>query len=194
MRVISMQQGGDIGEVFARWCRGVKAVQDSIEKAGGAFMYNDHLGFIGTCPSNIGTGLRASMFVVLKLLGEDVHRLEDICSKLGLQPRGSHGEHTKAEGGMYDISNKARIGCSEAELVQTMVDGVGKLIEMEKALEKGDKAAFDALVAGLPAKYTPPKIDPGSQSAMASSSAATPTYNLGSDYPKFTPKHTSLMA
>ncbi|EQC41958.1 hypothetical protein SDRG_00807 [Saprolegnia diclina VS20] len=147
MRVISMQDGGDIVAVFARWVKGVKAVEESIKKNGYEFMHNEHLGFLGTCPSNLGTGLRASMFVKLLKLGEDVHKLETICSSLGLQPRGSAGEHSAAVGGMWDVSNKARIGKSEVELVQTMIDGVGKLIELEKAMEGGK--TVDAIMAEL---------------------------------------------
>ena len=97
MRVISMEQGGDIVKVFARWVKGVKAVEDSIKNNGCEFMHNDHLGFIGTCPSNLGTGLRASMFVKLEKLGQDVHKLEEICKTLGLQPRGSAGEHSAGQ-------------------------------------------------------------------------------------------------
>nr|CCA27873.1 creatine kinase putative [Albugo laibachii Nc14] len=137
MRVISMQDGGDIVAVFARWVKGVNAVQESIQKSGFSFMHNDHHGFLGTCPSNLGTGLRASMFVRLEKLGTDPHALEEVCKVYGLQPRGSAGEHSAAVGGMWDISNKARIGKSEVELVQTMIDGVSKLIELEKELELG---------------------------------------------------------
>lgn len=137
MRVISMEQGGDIVTVFTRWVKAVQKVEASIKASGFEFMHNDHLGFIGTCPSNLGTGLRASMFVKLEKLGEDVHKLEEICAPLGLQPRGSAGEHSAAVGGMWDISNKARIGKSEIQLVQTMIDGVGKLIELEKEMQGG---------------------------------------------------------
>jgi creatine kinase len=146
MRVISMQDGGDIVSVFARWVKGVTAVEESIKHNGYAFMHNDHHGFLGTCPSNLGTGLRASMFVKLEKLGADPHALEAICAPFGLQPRGSAGEHSAAVGGMWDISNKARIGKSEVELVQTMIDGVGKLIELEKELEAG-KSYADVLAS-----------------------------------------------
>lgn len=147
MRVISMQQGGDIVEVFTRWVKGVQAVEESIKNSGCEFMHNDHLGFIGTCPSNLGTGLRASMFVKLEKLGADVHKLESICASLGLQPRGSSGEHSAAVGGMWDISNKSRIGKSEVQLVQTMIDGVGKLIELEKEMENGK--SYDDIMTAL---------------------------------------------
>jgi len=147
MRVISMEEGGDIVKVFTRWVKAVQEVEASIKGNGFEFMHNDHLGFIGTCPSNLGTGLRASMFVKLEKLGEDVHKLEEICKPLGLQPRGSAGEHSAAVGGMWDISNKARIGKSEVQLVQTMIDGVGKLIELEKEMEAGK--SIDEVMASL---------------------------------------------
>ena len=48
MRVISMQNGGDIQAVFRRWCEGVNAVKGVVEAAGGSFAYDDHYGFLGT--------------------------------------------------------------------------------------------------------------------------------------------------
>jgi len=53
-----------------------------------------------------------------------------------LQIRGIHGEHSDSEGGVYDVSNKARLGLTEYQAVKQMYDGVKRLIEMEKALEK----------------------------------------------------------
>jgi creatine kinase len=66
------------------------------------------------------------------------HQLEALLDKWKLQPRGAGGEHTPAgPGGKWDISNKQRIGFSEVELVQKMIDGVDKLITIEQNLEKG---------------------------------------------------------
>lgn len=45
---------------------------------------------------------------------------------------GIHGEHSETEGGVYDVSNKARLGLTEYQAVKTMYDGVKKLIELEK--------------------------------------------------------------
>ena len=58
---------------------------------------------------------------------------------LFLKKRGTGGVDTAAEGGIFDISNADRLGFSEVELVQGVIDGVNLLIEMEKCLEKGDK-------------------------------------------------------
>eukprot|EP00735_Rhodelphis_limneticus_P010434 TRINITY_DN3179_c0_g1::TRINITY_DN3179_c0_g1_i1::g.3682::m.3682 TRINITY_DN3179_c0_g1::TRINITY_DN3179_c0_g1_i1::g.3682 ORF type:complete len:430 (+),score=145.60,sp/P05124/KCRB_CANLF/59.35/3e-158,ATP-gua_Ptrans/PF00217.14/8.9e-101,ATP-gua_PtransN/PF02807.10/6.8e-29,DUF4533/PF15047.1/0.062 TRINITY_DN3179_c0_g1_i1:61-1290(+) len=136
MRVIAMQPGGNVKEVFTRFTRAVKEVESSLKKNGYEFMYNEHLGFICTCPSNLGTGLRASVHVKIPHLSAHP-RFKEVCNKLKVQTRGTGGEHTDSVGGVYDVSNKARIGYSEVELVQTMCDAVEKMIEMEKALEHG---------------------------------------------------------
>ena len=67
-----------------------------------------------------------------------MHRLEEICESFDLQPRGSDGEHSAAKGAMWDVSNKQRIGFSEAQLVQKMVDGVTKLIAIEEKMARGE--------------------------------------------------------
>ncbi|PID39107.1 MAG: arginine kinase [Proteobacteria bacterium] len=134
MRIISMQKGSNVGEVFDRFCRGVSSVEKAINGMGFEFMYNDHLGYIVTCPSNLGTGLRAS--VLLKIPNLINHpEFKDICEKLNLQARGSGGENSDLESGICDLSNHARLGYSEVELVEIMVNGVKKIIEMEKMLE-----------------------------------------------------------
>merc|ERR1711939_214038 len=99
------------------------------------------LGFLGTCPSNLGTGLRASVMIKLEKLNENVELLEKVCASFDLQPRGSAGEHSAAVGGKWDISNKQRIGFSEVQLVQKMIDGVTKLIGFEERLAGGASAA-----------------------------------------------------
>ena len=100
-------------------------------------MWSDNLGYLGTCPSNLGTGLRASVMVVLPELNKNVELLEKICASFDLQPRGSAGEHSAAVGGKWDVSNMQRIGFTEVQLVQKMIDGVGKLIALEQKLERG---------------------------------------------------------
>merc|ERR1712096_540454 len=65
MRVISMQKGGDVVEVFTRWVRGVNEVEQVIKSKGMEYMHNDHVGFFSSCVSNVGTGLRASMHILL---------------------------------------------------------------------------------------------------------------------------------
>lgn len=137
-RVISMQKGGNIREVFTRFCNGLNKVESLIKAEGHSFMWNEHLGFVLTCPSNLGTGLRAGVHLKIPNLGKDEKKLDTILDKLRLQKRGTGGVDTASVGGTYDISNADRLGFSEVELVQAMVDGVGLLIKMEKKLEEGE--------------------------------------------------------
>lgn len=148
-RIISMELGGDIPSVFTRFCALSDALKASAEKNGTKLMWNETLGFMGTCPSNLGTGLRASVMVCLpefnKLMESENHAdkelLETVCSAFDLQPRGSAGEHSAAVGAKFDVSNKQRLGFSEVELVQKMIDGVTKVIELEKLLAAGSTPA-----------------------------------------------------
>lgn len=135
MRCISMQNGGNVKEVFERWARAINSVEISLKKSGYGYAHSEHLGYITTCPSNVGTGLRGSVMLKLPKLYKKmgVHDLEDFCDKMGLQARGARGEHSPpGPNGEFDISNKGRVGASEVELVQRMIDGVDILIKMEE--------------------------------------------------------------
>jgi len=136
-RIISMQNGGNVKEVFARFCQISAALAKAAEENNTQLMVSEKLGFLGTCPSNLGTGLRGSVMIVLEKLNEDVIFLEAVCEKFDLQPRGSAGEHSAAEGGKWDISNKQRIGFTEVELVQKMIDGITYIIAIEEKLKEG---------------------------------------------------------
>uniref|UniRef100_A0A669E3R0 Creatine kinase S-type, mitochondrial n=1 Tax=Oreochromis niloticus TaxID=8128 RepID=A0A669E3R0_ORENI len=135
-RVISMEKGGNMKRVFERFCNGLKQVEHLIQERGWEFMWNERLGYILTCPSNLGTGLRAGVHVRLPKLSKDP-RFSKILDNLRLQKRGTGGVDTAATGDTFDISNLDRLGKSEVELVQLVVDGVNYLIECEKRLEKG---------------------------------------------------------
>eukprot|EP00055_Hartaetosiga_balthica_P007740 m.27106 g.27106 ORF g.27106 m.27106 type:complete len:568 (-) comp5913_c0_seq1:103-1806(-) len=133
-RIISMEQGGDVKGIFERLSRGIAAIEKGVQASGYEYAYNDHLGYIHSCPTNCGTGMRASVHVKLPNVSKHPD-FKNWCEKLRLQPRGIHGEHSESEGGVYDISNKERLGKSEVQLVQTMIDGVTVLIDAEKSLE-----------------------------------------------------------
>jgi len=144
LRVISMQKGGNIKEVFRRFCQGLTKFETAMKADKHDFMWNEHLGFVLTCPSNLGTGLRAGVHIKIPNLAKDEKKLDDMLALLRLQKRGTGGVDTAAVGGVYDVSNADRIGYSELQLLQFVVDGVKLLIEMEKKLEKGE--SIDALV------------------------------------------------
>nr|CAD2148629.1 unnamed protein product [Meloidogyne enterolobii] len=127
LRIISMQNGGNVGQVLERLIKGVKAIETKVP-----FSRDDRLGWLTFCPSNLGTTVRASVHIRLPKISAKPE-FKKICDEMKLQIRGIHGEHSDSEGGVYDISNKARLGLTEFEAVKQMYDGVKKLIELEKA-------------------------------------------------------------
>lgn len=128
-KAMSMQKGGNMKETFARFCDGMSVFKSSIEQGGNEFAYNDHHGFVAACPSNIGTGVRASVHMKLPQLGAHA-RFDEALTKLRLSKN-----VVCAESGVFDISNSDRIGFSEVQLVQMVIDGVNFLINSEKQLE-----------------------------------------------------------
>ncbi|XP_032870956.1 creatine kinase U-type, mitochondrial-like isoform X1 [Amblyraja radiata] len=135
-RVISMEKGGNMKRVFETFCRGLKEVERLILEKGWEFMWNERLGYIQTCPSNLGTALRAGVHMKLPMLSKDP-RFPEILENLRLEKRGPRGENTVDIDGVVDISNLDRLGMSEVELVQVVVDGVNSLTECEKRLQRG---------------------------------------------------------
>merc|ERR1712119_96588 len=138
LRIISMQGGGDVRAVFDRLARGIKAVGDSVKaESGRDFMLDPKYGYVHSCPTNLGTGMRASVHVDLPgYTKEGLKVLEARCEELHIQPRGTRGESGGQTGVTYDISNKHRLGYSEVQLVQKMIDGVNTLYMEDEALRK----------------------------------------------------------
>lgn len=129
LRVISMQIGGNIKQVFTRLSEAVVEIGRELE-----FSRNHHLGYITSCPTNLGTAMRASVHINLPKLAADMVQLTSIADKYHLQVRGMHGEHTASEGSIFDVSNRRRLGVTEVECVQDMYDGIVALIKIEQTL------------------------------------------------------------
>ena len=124
-----MQPGAGIVEVFDRLCRAASHIEKVCE-----FAHDDHLGYITSCPTNLGTALRASVHINLPKLMKNKDKMEAIANRFYVQIRGIHGEHTETDDGVFDISNKRRLGRSEKQLVQDMIDGVHALMDAEKKM------------------------------------------------------------
>jgi len=128
-RFISMQMGGNLAEVFKRLADAIAHMETKMQ-----FAKAPGLGYLTFCPTNLGTTLRASVHVRVPMLSKDPQVLKDICAKYNLQPRGVHGEHSESKGGVYDISNKRRLGLTEFEAVNEMKNGVLEIIKEEAKL------------------------------------------------------------
>merc|ERR1712115_150463 len=138
LRIISMQKGGNVKGVFSRLARGIKAVGDSVKaESGKEFALSEQYGYIHSCPTNLGTGMRASVMIDLPgYTKEGIDALKKRCEELAVQPRGTRGESGGYDGCTYDVSNKHRLGYSEVELVQKMIDGVNTLWKEDLELQK----------------------------------------------------------
>jgi protein-arginine kinase len=141
LRIISMRKGSDVVACFERLSRGIKAIEDLLAAQEKSFQFSGDYGFFHSCPSNLGTGMRASVHVPLPNFNKDKDALKKRCGELGVQPRGIHGESTKDDSGVFDISNKYRLGYSEVQLVQMMVDGVNTIYKEDAALAASEASA-----------------------------------------------------
>ncbi|WP_373166705.1 ATP--guanido phosphotransferase [Agathobaculum sp. Marseille-P7918] len=98
------------------------------------FAYDKRLGYLTACPTNIGTGLRASIMLHLPMLTAtgEIGRITGYAGSRGCAVRGAYGEGSKAVGGFYQISNQVTLGASAAELTDRLVETATTIIDAEK--------------------------------------------------------------
>ena len=99
------------------------------------FAYDEQFGFLTACPTNLGTGLRASVMQFLPALTVNgvMPKIIKSISHLGLTVRGVYGEGSDAEGYKYQISNEVTLGVTEEEILNQVEEVVKKICEMEAA-------------------------------------------------------------
>lgn len=102
------------------------------------FAFDPELGYLTQCPTNLGTGMRASVMMHLPALTESgaMGRIAANLSKLGLTIRGSYGEGSQVVGGMYQLSNQLTLGLSEKEAVQNLQNITKQLMQEERRARK----------------------------------------------------------
>ncbi len=95
-------------------------------------------GYLTACPTNVGTGMRVSVMVHLPGLTRtgNIRKILNTITSFGMEIRGVHGENTKSEGDMYQISNKQTIGISEQEIIRKLKIITEKIIEQERIARK----------------------------------------------------------
>jgi protein-arginine kinase len=133
LRIMCMQKGHLLNQVFDRLRNVVEIVEKMID--GGCAKHPD-FGVVTSCPTNIGTGMRASVHIPLPNLCADGtdKKAKEIAKPLGLSVRGLGGEHTPiGKDGTVDISPSARFCISEAEIVTALYLGLEKLKAAETA-------------------------------------------------------------
>lgn len=136
IRIISMQDGGDVEAVFSRLSAGAKAIEEGVRKATGVegevFMMHPKFGSVTCCPSNIGTGMRGSVHILVPKLIKKIgfEAIDKMARERNCQARGSSGEHSEVVD-RIDVSNWRRIGLPEYELVEDMINCVNFLATQE---------------------------------------------------------------
>lgn len=99
-----------------------------------AYAFDEKLGYLTSCPTNVGTGLRASVMMHLPALAltGTMDRILQAASQIGLAVRGLYGEGSEAQGNMFQISNQQTLGRSEGELIDTLNDVAGQIATEER--------------------------------------------------------------
>ncbi|MDN5317161.1 MAG: protein arginine kinase [Thermoanaerobacterium sp.] len=99
-----------------------------------SYAFNEKLGYLTACPTNVGTGIRASVMVhlpALTITGQIGNILNSV-SKIGIAVRGMYGEGTQSLGDIYQISNQVTLGQSEIEIIENLEGIVKQIISNER--------------------------------------------------------------
>ena len=111
------------------------AVNEFEQHDGGKFAWSDAYGYLTSCPTNLGTAMRASVHLPLPNLvtHNSENEVLEIAKSLGLTLRGVHGEHSSfGTNGLVDVSPSTRLWVSEGEIVTRLYRGIDKLMKQEQ--------------------------------------------------------------
>jgi len=100
------------------------------------FAFDKSIGYLTCCPTNIGTGMRASVMLHLPALSMTgyIKEILETCSKIGVAVRGAYGENSEASGNMFQISNQVTLGQTEEEIISGISNIISQISEQERIL------------------------------------------------------------
>ncbi len=103
-----------------------------------SYAFNERLGYLTECPTNLGTGLRASLMLHLPALESSgaVNRFASTVSKIGLTVRGTYGEGSKVTASMYQLSNQVTLGISEKAAIENLKSIALQAISQERSIRE----------------------------------------------------------
>lgn len=128
LRIISMQEGFNFETVVKRLFQALQIIDKKL-----IFLKDPHLGFLSSCPTNLGTALRASVHIKTPNVSK-TSDFQKLCQKNFIQCRGIDGELSESTGkseGTYDLSNQRRLGLSETECIQDLCNGISEIAQLE---------------------------------------------------------------
>ncbi len=129
MRIQSIASGMNMEEAYKAANRIDDYFEDRFEYA-----YSARYGYMTSCPTNLGTGMRASYMVFLPALtvSEKIDKLADEVQKYGVTIRGIYGEGTKSLGYMYQISNQRTLGRTERDIIENLDQIMSQIMAQER--------------------------------------------------------------
>jgi protein arginine kinase len=129
LRIQVMRSGFDVNQGWEQICHIDDQLQKKLNVA-----FQEQLGFLTACPTNVGTGLRVSVMLHLPALviTREIEKVFRSLQKINVAVRGLYGEGSQFMGDFYQISNQITLGRSEEELVQTVSEVVPRVIEYER--------------------------------------------------------------
>ena len=120
------------------------------------YAFDNDFGYLTACPTNTGTGMRASVMMHLPALTmtENINRVISSAGSLGIEVRGLYGEGTKAYGNLYQISNRITLGLSESQVIEKLTNVVNQIVDMEtKARNMLKEKNYDVIADRLFRSY-----------------------------------------
>jgi len=134
LRLQVLLPGLQLGEAWQL----VDVVDDALE-LNLDYCFSEQLGYLTACPTNVGTGLRASVMLHLPglAMANQVKGLLATVTKLGLAVRGLYGEGTEAQGNLFQISNQVTLGRTEEEVINNLLLITRQLLEHERQARSG---------------------------------------------------------
>ena len=128
LRMQSIRSGLQLKQAFKLVDKIDTALENRLE-----FAFDERLGYLTACPTNVGTGMRASAMLHLPglVLSELINQVIQAVSKIGLAVRGLYGEGTEAMGNLFQISNQTTLGEKEEEIINRLTKVIETIIEKE---------------------------------------------------------------
>lgn len=131
LRIQCIYPGMQIGEAWRLCSKLDTQLGEKLE-----FAYDKTFGYLTCCPTNIGTGIRASVMLHLPILTMTgyIKGILETCSKLGVAVRGVFGENSEASGNIFQISNQVTLGQTEEEIIAGVTNITSQIAGQERAL------------------------------------------------------------
>jgi protein arginine kinase len=129
LRMQAIRAGLQLDEVYAMINQTDSELEDVLD-----FAFHNDLGYLTACPTNVGTGMRASAMMHLPglVMSEQVNKIINSVNKIGLAVRGLHGEGTEAMGNLFQVSNQTTLGETEEEIIGRLNKVIFQILEHEQ--------------------------------------------------------------